>query len=80
MTSILAIGNERVEITEKEKALPIMYWIPKMQKKNPIGAPFRISIKIWSEKQISKSASNTFKLVYSPNENFLEKVKFFIKL
>ena len=33
MTSILAIGNERVEITEKEKTLPIMNWIPKKQKK-----------------------------------------------
>ena len=42
------------KITEKEKALPIMYWIPRMDK-NSIGACFIIAYKIFSTKQISKS-------------------------
>ena len=40
------------EITEKEKTLPIMYWIPKMHK-NPTGARFIIASKKYSTKQIS---------------------------
>ena len=49
------------KITEKEKATPIMYWIPKMHK-NQTGARFIIASETCSTKQISKSASNVFKL------------------
>ena len=52
------------KITEKEKILPIIYWIPIMNK-NPIGASFIISSKICSAKQISKSVLNVLKLIYS---------------
>ena len=57
------------KITEKEKALPIMYWIPKAHK-NTTVVGFIIASKICSTKQISKSVSNVFKLVYSQIENF----------
>ena len=55
----------RFKITEKEKNLPIMYLIPKMHKNPPPpGAPFIIVSKICSTKQIFKSISNVFKLIY----------------
>ena len=63
------------KITEKEKTLPIMYWIPKMHK-NPIGARFIIASKICTTKQISKSVSNVVNLVCSQIENFHENAKF----
>ena len=50
------------KITEKEKTLPIMYWIPKMQK-NPTRARFIIVSKMWCTKPIFKSVSNVFNLV-----------------
>ena len=63
------------KITEKEKTLPIMYWIPKMHK-NSTGARFIIAYRICSTKQISKSVSNAFKLVCSKTENFHKNTKF----
>ena len=56
------------KILEKEKALPIMYSIPKMHK-NPTGVRFITASKIYSTKQISKYVSNDFKLVYPQIEN-----------
>ena len=52
------------KITDYVKTLTIMYWIPKIHK-SPTGARFIIASKICSTKQISKSVSNVFKLVYS---------------
>ena len=52
-----------------------MYWIPKMDK-NPTGAHFIIASKICTTKQITKSFSNVFKLVYSQVENFHKNAKF----
>ena len=63
------------KITEKEKATPIMYWIPKMHK-NQTGARFIIASETCSRKQISKSASNVFKLAYSQIEHFHKNAKF----
>ena len=59
------IGDENTECSkrlgfktkEKEKTLPIMYWIFKMHK-NPIGTSFIIAFKMCLTKQISKSVSN----------------------
>ena len=51
------------KITEKEKTLSVMYWVPKIYE-NPTGAPFIIASKTCSTKQISKSVSNVFKLAY----------------
>ena len=63
------------KMADKEKILPLMYWIPKMHK-NPVGARFIIASKICSTKQVSKAVSNVFKLVYSQVENFHKKSKF----
>ena len=63
------------KITEKEKTLPIIYWIPKMHK-NPTGARFIIASKICSAKQTPKSVSNVFELIYSQIENFQKNAKF----
>ena len=62
-------------LTEKEKILPIMYWLPKMHK-NPVGFRFIIASKLCSTKQISKSVSNVFKLIYTQIENFHKNEKF----
>ena len=60
---------------EKEKTLPVMYWIPKMHK-NPTGARLIIVSKICSTKEVSKSVSNVFKLVYSQIEHFHKNSRF----
>ncbi len=63
------------KVDEREKDLPIMYWIPKMHK-NPSGARFIIASKQCSTKQISKAVSNAFKLIFHQIENFHKKAKF----
>ena len=52
------------KITEIEKILAIMYWIPIMHK-DTTGAHFIIASKTCSTKQISKFVSNVFQLVFS---------------
>lgn len=52
-----------------------MYWIPKLHK-NPARARFIIASKICFNKQISKSVSNVFKLIYAQIENFQKNAKF----
>lgn len=44
--------------------------------RNRTGARFIIASKIFSTKQISKSASNIFKLIYSQIENAHKNTKF----
>ena len=63
------------KINDKEKQLPIMYWIPKIHK-NPTGARFIIASKLCSTKQLSKSVSAVFKLIYNQIENFHKKAKY----
>ena len=55
------------KIIEKEKAQPITHWIFTIDN-NTTGARFNIASKICSTKQISKSVSNVFKLIYSQIE------------
>ena len=56
-------------ISEKEKDLPTMYWIPKMHK-NPIKHRFIFASNSCSTKQLSTTVSNTFKLIHRQTENF----------
>ena len=65
----------RLEVEDREKDLPSMYWIPKMHK-DPPGARFIIASKQCSTKKISKSVSSAFKLMYNQIENFHAKAKF----
>ena len=58
------------KITEKEKEiLPIMNWIPKMHKNSTVARSI-IASETCFAKQISKSVSNVFKLVYFQIKNF----------
>ena len=65
----------RLEVSEKEKDLPIMYWTPKKHKK-PTGKRFIIASKVCSTKKISKAVSLVFKLIYNQVENYHVKAKF----
>ena len=64
-----------LEVSDREKDLPIMYWIPKVHK-DPPGARFIIASKQCSTKKISKSVSSAFKLIFHQIENFHKKAKF----
>ena len=63
------------KLTEKEKELPTMYWIPKMHQK-PTKHQFIVASKSCSTKQLSTAVSNTFKLIYRQTENFHRYSKF----
>ena len=62
-------------LSDKEKDLPTMHWIPKMHK-NPIKHRFIVASKSCSTKPISKAVSNTFKLIQRQTENFHRHSKF----
>ena len=62
-------------LSEKEKDLPTMYWIPKMHK-NPIKHRFIIASKTCCTKPVSKSVSSAFKLIHRQTENFHRLSKF----
>ena len=71
------IYSERLgyKLSEKEKDLPTMYWIPKMHK-TPVKHRFIVASKSCSTKQISTAVSNTFKLIQRQTENFHRHSKF----
>ena len=64
-----------LDVGERDKDLPTMYWIPKMHK-NPPSARFIIASKQCSTKAISKYVSSAFKLMYHQIDNFHKKAKF----
>ena len=68
--------NTRLKLSNrsKDKSLPIMYWIPKLNK-NPIGSQYIIASKKCLMKPLSKAVSNIFKLIYSQIENSHHKSK-----
>jgi hypothetical protein len=55
-------------VSEQEKDLPSMYWIPKMHK-NPVKHRFIVASKVCSTKPISKAVSNAFKLIHKQTKN-----------
>ena len=63
------------KLTEKEKELPTMYWIPEMHK-NPTKHRFIVASNSCSTKQLSTAVSNTFKLIHRQTENFHRYSKF----
>ena len=63
-------------ITDKEKCLPIMYWMPKMHKK-PIGARFIVASKHCSTKPLTNVVSRVFKVLYQQVESFHKKSFFY---
>ena len=65
-----------LSISEKQKSLPSMYWIPKMHK-NPVGARFIVASKTCSTKPLTEVVSNVFKMLYKHVENFHKKSQFY---
>ena len=65
----------KLDVTDKDKKLPIMYSMPKLHK-TPVGKRFIIASKNCSTKPLSKAVSNVFKLIYNQIENFHKKSKF----
>ena len=65
----------KLKVEEKDRSLPVMYWIPKKHKQ-PSGARFIIASKHCSTKGISKAVSDVFKLIYRQTENFHKNSKF----
>ena len=65
----------RMEPTDKELDLPIMYWTPKMHK-TPTGKRFIIASKQCSTKKISTAVSLVFKMIFSQVESFHKNAKF----
>ena len=68
-----------LKITDQQKCLPIMYWIPKMHK-NPVGCRFIIASKKCSTKPLTEVVSKIFKLLFSSVENFYKKSRFYSRL
>ena len=59
-------------VSENDKILPIMYWIPKMHKL-PMGHRFIIASKVCCTKKVSKSVSSAFKLIFGQVESSIER-------
>ena len=62
-------------VSDEDKILPVMYWIPKMHK-TPIGHRFIVASKLCCTKKVSKAVSSAFKLVFGQVESFHRKAKF----
>ena len=65
-----------LKLTDKDRSLPIMYWLPKLHK-TPIGARFIIASKNCSNKPLSNVISKIFKMIFKNVENFHSKTKFY---
>ena len=65
-----------LQVTEKQKALPIMYWMPKMHKQ-PVGARFIVASKTCSTKPVTEVISRIFKMIFAHVESFHTKSKFY---
>ena len=63
-------------LNEKQKTLPIMYWMPKMHY-TPSRARFIMSSAKCSTKPLSNVVSNAFRLIFNQIQNFHEKSKFY---
>jgi len=65
----------KLNLSDKDMSLPIMYWTPKKHK-TPTGKRFIIASKHCSTKPLSSAVSNVFKMIYGQIENFHRKAKF----
>ena len=64
------------KISEEEKTLPIIYWIPKMHK-SPVGQRFIIASKLCTTKKLSRDVSKVFKLLFQQTRSFHDKSHFY---
>ena len=81
----LQVINDNIEYSERlgfeiegerEKSLPIIYWLPKFHK-NPIAPRCIVASKSCSTKKISHAVSSCFKVILSQIENFHHKNNFY---
>ena len=73
--NILYQNHVAMDVDEKEKTLPSMYWLPKMHK-TPVGNRFIIASKFCSTKPLSRNLSTIFKLLYNQIQNYNTKEKY----
>ena len=64
------------KVSDEQKTLPIIYWIPKMHK-TPIGSRFIVASSKCSTKPLSKAVSKAFKLIFEQVKNFHDKSTFY---
>ena len=71
--------NARLKLSNgsRDKSLPIMYWIRKLNK-NPGGSRFIITSKNCLTKPLSKAVSNVFKIIYFQIENSIVNLNSFL--
>ena len=65
-----------LSVDERDNKLPIMYWMPKMQK-TPSGARFIVASSACSTKPLSKAMSFVFKLIFEQIQQFHLKSRFY---
>ena len=65
-----------MNITELDKSLPIMYWLPKILK-TPVGARFIVASYYCSTNPLSNTISKIFKMIFNTVEIFHKKGFFY---
>ena len=65
-----------LDVTNNDKTLPIMYWLPKMHK-TPVGARFIVASKNCSTKPLSNVVSKVFKMLFSHVQSFHKRSHFY---
>lgn len=65
-----------LEVSEQNKCLPVMYWLPKLHK-TPSDARFIVASSTCSTKPLSSAISNVFKLIFQQVKNFHAKSTFY---
>ena len=65
-----------IHVNDKDKTLPITYWLPKMHK-TPIGSRFIIAFKTCSTKQLYHTFSKVFKVIYNHVEYIYGESRFY---
>ena len=76
LESIKQCNKYGLDVVEKQKCLPIMYWIPKMHKA-PIGSRFIVASKDCCNKPLTKVVSRVFKMIFKHVESFHNKSLFY---
>ena len=76
LESIKQCNKYGLDVVEKQKCLPIMYWIPKMHKA-PIGWRFIVASKDCCNKPLTKVVSCVFKMIFKHAESFHKKSLFY---
>ena len=70
----LYLSKHKINLANNMQDLPVMHWIPKMQK-NPISFHFIIESPVCSIKPLSKDITSIFKLFYEKVEKYHTKGK-----